>query len=77
VKSHFINKIKLSNLAREVLFEGDKVQLTTVQKINTEKTELKETKANLQPFPFETLRRLRYAISKEEMFLPMSSLVML
>jgi ATP-dependent DNA helicase RecQ len=41
---HQQNKIRLT-LAREVLFEGDKVQLTTVQKINTEKTELKETKS--------------------------------
>jgi hypothetical protein len=46
LKSHFINKIKFVYIiAREVLFEGDKVQLTTVQKINTEKTELKETKS--------------------------------
>jgi ATP-dependent DNA helicase RecQ len=57
---------KMSNsLAREVLFEGDKVQLTTVQKINTEKTEWKRPKTNL-PNSFETLRRLRYAISKDE-----------
>jgi ATP-dependent DNA helicase RecQ len=28
---HQQNKIRLTSLAREVLFEGDKVQLTTVQ----------------------------------------------
>jgi ATP-dependent DNA helicase RecQ len=64
---HRQNKIRLTSLAREVLFEGDKVQLTTVQKINTEKTELKETKSKAAVNSlFETLRRLRYEISKEE-----------
>jgi ATP-dependent DNA helicase RecQ len=57
----------LTSLAREVLFEGDKVQLTTVQKVNTEKTELKETKSKSAANSlFETLRKLRYEISKEE-----------
>ncbi|WP_339920236.1 DNA helicase RecQ [uncultured Flavobacterium sp.] len=64
---HRQNKIRLTALAREVLFEGDKVQLTTVQKINTEKTELKETKSKSAANSlFETLRKLRYEISKEE-----------
>jgi ATP-dependent DNA helicase RecQ len=64
---HRQNKIRLTSLAREVLFEGDKVQLTTVQKINTEKTELKETKSKAAVNSlFEILRRLRYEISKEE-----------
>jgi ATP-dependent DNA helicase RecQ len=65
VKSHFINKIRLTSLAREVLFEGDKVQLTTVQKINTEKTELKETKSKSAANSLLKHRR-RYAISKDE-----------
>jgi ATP-dependent DNA helicase RecQ len=65
---HQQNKI-LTSLAREVLFEGDKVQLTTVQKINTEKTELKETKTNRQ-FPFETLRDCVMQFLKKKMFLP-------
>jgi ATP-dependent DNA helicase RecQ len=57
----------LTSLAREVLFEGDKVQLTTVQKVTTEKTELKETKSKSAANSlFETLRKLRYEISKEE-----------
>ena len=64
---HRQNKIRLTALAREVLFEGDKVQLTTVQKVNTEKTELKETKSKSAANSlFETLRKLRYEISKEE-----------
>jgi ATP-dependent DNA helicase RecQ len=64
---HRQNKIRLTALAREVLFEGDKVQLTTVQKISTEKTELKETKTrSVANSLFETLRKLRYEISKEE-----------
>jgi ATP-dependent DNA helicase RecQ len=32
---HKQNKIRLTSLAKKVLFEGRKVQLTTVQKINT------------------------------------------
>jgi ATP-dependent DNA helicase RecQ len=32
---HKQNKIRLTSLAKKVLFEGEKVQLTTVQKINT------------------------------------------
>jgi hypothetical protein len=34
-------------------------------KINTEKTEIEETKANLRPIPFFETYELRYAISKE------------
>ena len=64
---HRQNKIRLTALAREVLFEGDKVQLTTVIKVNTEKTEIKETKSKSAANSlFETLRKLRYEISKEE-----------
>jgi ATP-dependent DNA helicase RecQ len=64
---HRQNKIRLTSLAREVLFEGVKVQLTTVQKINTEKTDLKETKSkSVANSLFETLRKLRYEISKQE-----------
>jgi ATP-dependent DNA helicase RecQ len=40
---HKQNKIRLTSLAKKVLFEGEKVQLTTVQKINIEQ-EIKETK---------------------------------
>jgi ATP-dependent DNA helicase RecQ len=43
---HKQNKIQLTSLAKKVLFEGEKVQLTTVQKINIEKQEIKETKTN-------------------------------
>lgn len=64
---HQQNKIRLTPLAREVLFEGEKVQLTTVQKVTIEKTELKESKVKSTANSlFETLRKLRYEISKEE-----------
>jgi ATP-dependent DNA helicase RecQ len=64
---HQQNKIRLTPLAREVLFEGEKVQLTTVQKIMIDKAELKESKVKSAPNSlFETLRKLRYEISKEE-----------
>ena len=64
---HQQNKIRLTSLAREVLFEGDKVQLTTVVKTNSEKISSNEAK----PKPntnslFERLKKLRYEISKEE-----------
>ena len=64
---HKQNKIRLTILAKKVLFEGEKVQLTTVQKINIEKQEIKETKnKSVANSLFETLRKLRYEISKEE-----------
>ncbi len=64
---HKQNKIRLTSLAKKVLFEGEKVELTTVQKINIEKQEIKETKnKSVANSLFETLRKLRYEISKEE-----------
>ena len=68
---HKQNKIRLTALAKKVLFEGEKVQLTTVQKINIEKHEVKETKSkSVANSLFETLRKLRYEISKEEEEVP-------
>jgi ATP-dependent DNA helicase RecQ len=65
---HKQNKIRLTTLAKKVLFEGEKVQLTTVQKINIDKQEIKETKSkSIANSLFETLRKLRYEISKEEL----------
>ncbi|MFV8375858.1 DNA helicase RecQ [Flavobacterium sp. LB1P62] len=64
---HQQNKIRLTAFAKKVLFEGEKVQLTTVQKINIEKQEVKETKRKSTVNSlFDTLRKLRYEISKEE-----------
>lgn len=64
---HKQNKIRLTTLAKKVLFEREKVQLTTVQKINIDKQEIKETKSKSSTNSlFETLRKLRYEISKEE-----------
>jgi ATP-dependent DNA helicase RecQ len=64
---HKQNKIQLTSLAKKVLFEDEKVQLTTVQKINIEKQETKATKSkSVANSLFETLRKLRYEISKEE-----------
>jgi ATP-dependent DNA helicase RecQ len=61
---HQQNKIRLTSLAREVLFEGDKVQLT-VQKL-TRRNRTERDQKQICSHPFETLRRLRYAISKDE-----------
>lgn len=64
---HQKNKIRLTTLAREVLFEGDKVQLTTMVKANTEKTAAIEPKRKAAANSlFEILKKLRYDISKEE-----------
>ncbi|OYX85154.1 MAG: ATP-dependent DNA helicase RecQ [Flavobacteriales bacterium 32-34-25] len=64
---HQQNKIKLTPLAKKVLFEGEKVQLNTVQKTNTNKTEVKETKTKVVANSlFESLRKLRYELAKEE-----------
>ncbi|MFV5703420.1 DNA helicase RecQ [Flavobacterium sp. XS2P12] len=64
---HQQNKIRLTAFAKKVLFEGEKVQLTTVQKINFDKQEVKEIKSKFTVNSlFDTLRKLRYEISKEE-----------
>lgn len=64
---HQQNKIKLTAFAKKVLFEGEKVLLNTVQKNNIEKSESKEPKSKtITNSLFETLRKLRYEISKEE-----------
>jgi ATP-dependent DNA helicase RecQ len=64
---HQQNKIKLTPFAKKVLFEGEKVQLTTVQKINKEKSEIteRESKRTTNSL-FEVLRKLRSEIAKEE-----------
>ena len=64
---HQQNKIRLTSFAKKVLFEGEKVQLTTVHKINIDKQDVKETKKkSVANSLFESLRKLRYEISKEE-----------
>ncbi|MBW4361860.1 DNA helicase RecQ [Flavobacterium taihuense] len=64
---HQQNKIKLTPFANKVLFEGEKVQLTTVQKINKETSEIKTAKTKSATNSlFEFLRKLRSEIAKEE-----------
>jgi ATP-dependent DNA helicase RecQ len=64
---HQHNKILLTPFARKVLFEGEKVKLTTVVKKVIAKNEIKETKAKTTKNSlFETLRKLRYEIAQEE-----------
>lgn len=64
---HQQNKLKLTSFAKKVLFEGEKVQLTTVQKVDKTKSEVKEripkTASNSL---FEILRKLRSELAKEE-----------
>jgi ATP-dependent DNA helicase RecQ len=64
---HQQNKIRLTVLAKKVLFECEKVQLTTVQKIIQDKAIIKEQKSKtVTNSLFETLRKLRSEIAKEE-----------
>ncbi|MBO9584604.1 MAG: DNA helicase RecQ [Flavobacterium sp.] len=64
---HQHNKILLTPFAKKVLFEGEKVKLTTVVKKAIDKTETKEAKPKATKNSlFETLRKLRYEIAKEE-----------
>jgi ATP-dependent DNA helicase RecQ len=64
---HQQNKIKLTPFAKMVLFDGEKVQLTTVQKMNTEAVEIKTAKTKSATNSlFEFLRKLRSEIAKEE-----------
>lgn len=64
---HQQNKLKLTLFAKKVLFEGEKVQLTTVQKIDKAKPEIKEriSKTTSNSL-FEILRKLRSELAKEE-----------
>jgi len=64
---HQHNKILLTPFAKKVLFEGEKVKLTTVVKKVIDKNEIKETKQKATKNSlFETLRKLRYEIAQEE-----------
>jgi len=64
---HQHNKILLTPFAKKVLFEGEKVKLTTVVKKVIDKNEIKEAKTKTAKNSlFETLRKLRYEIAQEE-----------
>lgn len=64
---HQHNKILLTPFAKKVLFEGEKVKLTTVVKKVIDKNEIKEAKAKVTKNSlFETLRKLRYEIAQED-----------
>ncbi|KOP36992.1 DNA helicase RecQ [Flavobacterium sp. WLB] len=65
---HQHNKILLTPFAKKVLFEGEKVKLTTVVKKVIDKNEVKQEKAKTaaKNSLFETLRKLRYEIAQEE-----------
>jgi ATP-dependent DNA helicase RecQ len=64
---HEQNKIKLTEFAKKVLFEGEKVRLTTIQKMDFKTEKAKEIKTkSIKNSLFETLRKLRAEIAKEE-----------
>ncbi|MEO7977120.1 DNA helicase RecQ [Flavobacterium sp.] len=64
---HQHNKILLTSFAKKVLFEGEKVKLTTVIKKVIDKNEIKEAKVKSATNSlFQTLRKLRYDIAKED-----------
>jgi ATP-dependent DNA helicase RecQ len=64
---HQQNKIKLTPFAQKVLFEGERVQLNTVQKFTKEKPQAKERNIRtIENSLFEILRKLRSEIAKVE-----------
>lgn len=66
---HQHNRILLTPFARKVLFEGEKVKLTTVVKKVIDKKEIKEAKSKVKTVEsslFETLRKLRYEIAQKD-----------
>ncbi|MEL1253735.1 DNA helicase RecQ [Flavobacterium sp. DGU38] len=66
---HQHNRILLTPFARKVLFEGEKVKLTTVVKKVIDKKEIKEAKSKVKTAAdslFETLRKLRYEIAQKD-----------
>ncbi|WGH75285.1 DNA helicase RecQ [Tenacibaculum tangerinum] len=65
---HLNNSLQLTDFSSKVLFEGEKVQLTTpiaVQKETTKATK-ERRKKEVSDSLFERLRRLRYRIAQEE-----------
>jgi ATP-dependent DNA helicase RecQ len=64
---HQQNKIKLTPFAKKVLFEGEKVQLTAVQKISKDKPKLRDrTSESSDNALFEILRKIRSEIAQDE-----------
>ena len=64
---HQQNKIKLTSLAKKVLFENEKVQLSTIKIKEDRKKEKPTTQTKtITNSLFESLRKLRYEIAQEE-----------
>ncbi len=63
---HEKNSLKLTEFSKKVLFEAEKVKLNTVFKLDIVKKEVKEKTFTVVNSLFETLRRLRAEIAKEE-----------
>lgn len=68
---HLNNVLQLTDFSKKVLFDGEKVELTTPTEIKKEtKVAAKEKKSKTKPAAkdtlFERLRKLRYRIAQEE-----------
>ena len=63
---HEKNNLKLTDFARKVLFEAEKVQLNSVIKLEVAKKIIKENSFTVVNSLFETLRKLRTEIAKQE-----------
>ena len=63
---HEKNNLKLTEFANKVLFEAEKVQLNSVVKLEIDKKQIKEKSFTVVNSLFETLRKLRSEIAKDE-----------
>ena len=63
---HDHNKLQLTELARKVLFENEKVQLADVNQVEIQKVSVSREKESLNNSLFERLRQLRLKLSQEE-----------
>ncbi len=63
---HEKNNLKLTEFSKKVLFEAEKVKLNTVFKLDIVKKEINEKSFTVVNSLFETLRKLRAEIAKQE-----------
>lgn len=63
---HDHNKLQLTELAKKVLFEKEKVQLADMNQVEIQKVSVAKAKESISNSLFERLRQLRLKLSQEE-----------